>query len=77
MANTDLKRRFGPTAMITAASDGMGRACAKALALQGFDLPMVAIREPALQALSKELVARHGLTVLGLIMRGMRAPAKG
>jgi short-subunit dehydrogenase len=63
MANTDLKRRFGPTALITGASDGIGRAFAEALAAQGFDLLLVARREPVLQALSRDLVAKHGVKV--------------
>ncbi len=60
---TDLKSRYGPTALITGASDGIGRAFAHSLAAQGFDLVLVARRENVLQGLARDLSDKHGVKV--------------
>lgn len=57
---TALKRRYGPTALVTGASDGIGRAFAEHLAEQGFDLILVARRETVLQDMARDLETRHG-----------------
>ncbi|MGL4235000.1 SDR family NAD(P)-dependent oxidoreductase [Tabrizicola sp.] len=59
--SVEMKSRFGPTALITGASDGIGRAFAEALAAQGFNLVLVARRETVLQAVAKDLTVKHGI----------------
>lgn len=58
-----LKRRFGPTALVTGASDGIGRAFAMQLAENGFDLILVARRASLLQDLAQEIGTRCDVAV--------------
>ncbi|MBE7201889.1 MAG: SDR family oxidoreductase [Parafilimonas terrae] len=58
-----LRDRYGPVALVTGASDGIGRAFAHKLAEAGLDLILVARREAALADLAKELRDRHGVRV--------------
>lgn len=57
---TDFKHRYGPVALITGASSGIGWAFAEELAARGLDLVLVARRTDRLADLSGRLEAQHG-----------------
>jgi 3-oxoacyl-[acyl-carrier protein] reductase len=73
--DTELK---GKTALVTGASAGIGRACAKALALEGAQVAIVARRGELLEQLSAEIVAGGGVqpTVIVADMMQPDAPAQ-
>jgi uncharacterized protein len=59
-------RRYGGWAVVTGASEGIGREFARLLAARGLNLILVARREPLLRSLAAELTSAHGIECLVL-----------
>jgi 3-oxoacyl-[acyl-carrier protein] reductase len=57
----------GRTALVCAASKGLGRGCAAALAREGVNLVVVARGRDALEATAAELRSRHGVGVTAVV----------
>lgn len=51
-----------PLAAVTGASDGLGKEFARQLAAEGYDLLLIARREPLLNAVKDELERQYGIT---------------
>ncbi|EKS36761.1 SDR family NAD(P)-dependent oxidoreductase [Afipia broomeae] len=63
MSQDRLKRHYGSLAVVTGASDGIGRAFAEKLAEAGFDLFLIARRQVELKLIADSLHRRHGINV--------------
>jgi short-subunit dehydrogenase len=70
----NFSHRYGPWAVVTGASDGIGQAFARWLARKGLNLVLVARRESALASLAAELRLTHG-TNCRVLALDMSAPA--
>lgn len=72
----DLKAKYGPVALITGASSGIGEAFARALAGRGLDLILVARRGEILRRLAEECQQKHGVRTL-VIAQDLSQPDAG
>jgi short-subunit dehydrogenase len=63
MHNDEFLRRYGPVALVTGASSGIGQAFAEALAAMRLDLILVARRLDRLEDLGGRLARAHGVRV--------------
>jgi short-subunit dehydrogenase len=59
----DFKRKYGPTALIAGASEGLGAAWAKALAAKGLNLVLIARRKELLEKFGVQLAQEYNITV--------------
>jgi short-subunit dehydrogenase len=64
----DFTRRYGPWALVTGASSGIGAGFARALAERGLNVIVVARRRELLDTLAREIERTHGVSVLPLAM---------
>jgi uncharacterized protein len=58
---SQMAEKYGPWAVVTGASDGIGRAFAQHLASEGLNLVLVARRDQILKSLADELQRAHGV----------------
>lgn len=63
MRNTELSDQYGPVALVTGASSGIGKSFAELLAAQGFDLVLVARRVQRLDELAAQLKKQFNVNV--------------
>lgn len=72
------RETYGPIALVTGASSGIGLAFAEELAERGFDLVLTARRTDRLDALAARLLSSHAVrtTVLGCDLADPEAPGR-
>src|SRR5690606_5683627 len=67
MKTSKIYHQFGPWAIVTGASSGIGEEYAKQLAALGFHLVLVARREALLKTLGAELSRKWGIEYLTIV----------
>lgn len=67
MKNSEFCDKYGPWALVTGSSSGIGAEFAKQLAAMGMNLLLVARREERLQQLANDLAAKHEIEVRVLV----------
>jgi uncharacterized protein len=60
VADAGFEERYGPWALVTGASDGIGQAIARQLGARGLNVVLVARRKQRLDALAREIERLHG-----------------
>jgi short-subunit dehydrogenase len=66
MTPVEFHQTYGPVALVTGASSGIGAAFAEVLAEMGFDLLIAARRTDRLEALAARMIEEHGVRVTPL-----------
>jgi uncharacterized protein len=61
------KEKYGQTALVAGASEGMGASYAYALAAQGLDLVLIARRKEPLEAAANQITDKFGVKVLQVV----------
>ena len=71
----NFKEKYGPTALIAGASEGLGAAWSHALAARGLDLILIARRPEPLAEITRELTQKFGVNILPLTIDLAANPA--